>query len=312
MSSTAASTFRGRLEAADVYFGPSACRSWVFSADATSDTDSEYIDLNYINEEGVEVLGYVWFNVAGAGTDPAPAGKTGIAEVAYAEDASGDTRANALITALDALVTRPLFFYEKSTTATVVIDNAYPGAVTAETESGSSNIVEAELRAGAGGLLGPTKEAISVSTETSLFDVTSNQTGELIIDRIIQGSNVSLSAAFLDVSAANKEVLIGRGAGDTITSGSNTIVGIGKSKLFQNTSDLGGRLILHPIRLDRTDRSADLCIWSTFPSLEEIPYDGTDTQALSVSFSANLDESRKDEINLATFGTEWISNDVLV
>lgn len=312
MSTTTSQVFKGRLEAAEVYFGASACRSWQFAADVGGATHGETLDLNIINEEGVEVLGYVYMS-DGATVDPAPAGKTLVAEIVYADGSDGPTRAAALVTALDGLATPILGYYKLQATGsdTVLIDNAYPGAITAEAQGGASAVTEAELRAGFGGLLGPTKSALGVATETTLFNITSNQTGELILDQVIQGTNITVSADFLDFSQTNKEILIGNGVGNIIDDGGTNIVGIGESKLFQNVSDIGGRLILHPIRLNRTDRSADLVVWNTLAQLEEIPYDGTDTQAVSVTFTANLDQGKDDRVNLGVFGSEWISNVIL-
>jgi hypothetical protein len=317
--STSTSSQSFRLEAAKVIFGPTQCRSWLFDADSSSDTLDEYREFNYyesVSNVLVEKKGYAWMNVGGVGSDPAPAGKDLSIEVAYAADADGATRAAALISALDtefASSGSPLMFWKisPSSTATVILDNGYPGAITAEAGSGSEKITVAILRVGAGGDLGPTKEGIEVASETTLFEVKSNQKGELVLDRIVQGTNLSLDAGFLDVSQANKETIIGLGVGDTLVSGSNTIVGLGESKLFQNASDIGGRLILHPIRLDLSDRSSDVVIWNSLAQLSSINFDGTDTQTISASFGANLDSSIDESVNLGVFGSEWVSNDLL-
>ena len=317
--STSSSTKDFRLEAARVIFGASHCRSLLFADDSSSDTNDEYIALNYfkaLNDQLAEEKAYIWFNVGAAGVDPAPAGFDYGIEVAYAADATGAERVTAVIAALDAEFLangRPLCFYkvDSDSDATILIDNAYPSEISAEVNSGTAKVTATILRVGKGGDLGPTKEAIEVSSETTVFEVKSNQTSELILDRIIQGTNLNLEAGFLDVSQENKEAIIGLGVGDIVVSGSNNIVGLGESKLFQNATEIGGRLILHPIRLDLSDRSADVVIWNSLAQLSGINYDGTDTQAISASFGANLDSGVKTEINLGVFGSEWITNDVL-
>ena len=311
--STSSSTQSIRLEAVDVYFGASACRSLEFAADVGGATNNAVVDINYISEEGVEVLGYVYFNSSGAGADPAPAGKTLIAEVATLDNDSGEDRATAFIAALDGLPTKPLLIYsvDSANSALVNVDNAYPGSITAEAQDAAAAVTESELRSGFGGLLGRTKDAVVADIQTITFTVTSNQTGELALDEILQGSNVTISTSFLDLSQSNKEVLIGNGVGDIVVDGANNIVGIGISRLFQNVSDIGGRLILHPIRLARTDRSADIACWSTLAKPTELNFDGTDTQALGVEFKLVLDQGRNDAVNLITFGSEWISNAIL-
>jgi len=317
--STSSSTQDFRLEAARVIFGASHCRSFLFADDASSDTNDEYIALHYfksVSDELAEEKAYIWFNVGAAGVDPAPVGFDYGIEVAYAADATGAERAAAVLAAMDAEFLangRPLcmFKVDSSNAALLLVDNAYPSEISAEVNSATPKVTVSILRVGKGGDLGPTKEAIDVSAETTSFEVKSNQTGELILDKILQGSNLSLEAGFLDVSQENKEAVIGLGVGDILESGSDKIVGLGESRLFQNASEIGGRLILHPIRLDLSDTSADFVMWNTLAEFSGINYDGTDTQAMSASFSANLDSGIDKKINLGVFGSKWITNDVL-
>jgi len=274
-----------RLEAAELIYGPSYCRSRQFSADSSSDTNNGYIDVNYSifsDANGLEeVQGYIWFSVGGAGVDPAPAGKTLIAEASYAADATAEERVDAIISALDALVANPFFYYKKQGTDVIVFDNAYPNEQTAESDS-SSNSVLTVLRDGFGRLFGSTKEAITIE------------------------------ASIIDVSQEAKEVLIGKSAGDIIDLGGGiNAVGLGESRLFQNASDIGGRMILHPIRLSRSDRSSDFVMWNTIPQLTELAFDGTDTQAIGISAGANLDSGINKKVNLCVFGEEWIDNGLL-
>ena len=303
-----------RLEAAELLYGPTYCRSWQFSADDTSDTQNGYIDVNtfIFDSDGLtEVEGYAWFNVGGAGSDPAPAGKTLVAEIAYAADATAEVRVDAAIAAFDALLVNPFFYYKKSGTDVLILDNSYMGTQTAELES-SANAVLTVLRDGFGKLFGQTKDAITITSETSAFDITSNQTGDLVLDRVLQGTSVTAEASMLDVSQESKEAIIGKGAGDIVDLGGGlNAVGLGESKLFQNASDIGGRLICHPIRLDRSDRSADFVMWNTVAQLTEYGFDGTDTQSIGASFGANLDSAFDKKINLCVFGEEWIDNDLL-
>ena len=303
-----------RLEAAEIVYGPTYCRSWQLTADSSSDTNNGYLEVNYVTFTSsglVEVEGYIWFNVGGAGVDPAPTGKTLIAEAAYAADSDAETRVDAIISALDALGSNPFFYYKKSGTDVLILDNAYPLAQTSES-SVSANATLTVLRDGSGRVFGRTKEAITVTSETSSFPIQSNQTGELELDRVIQGTTVQAEAAVLDVSQESKEALIGNGVGDIVDLGGGiNAVGLGESKLFQNQSDIGGRVIFHPIRLDRSDRSADFVMWNSLPLLTEYNFDGTDTQAIGVQFNATLAQEIKSEINLCVFGEEWMDNDVL-
>jgi hypothetical protein len=97
-------------------------------ADVGGSLNSKWFSISAIDATTkVQKNFYVWFN-DGSGTDPAPAGKTGI-EVSYSSGASANTLAGLLATALAALSGD--FASAVATGAAVAITNAKPGSVPA-------------------------------------------------------------------------------------------------------------------------------------------------------------------------------------
>ena len=70
-----------------------------FASDSSGSLNSTYFNFS---SAGDTTLYYVWFNINSAGTDPAPAGRTGI-QVAGATNATGTTLAAAAATAINAV-----------------------------------------------------------------------------------------------------------------------------------------------------------------------------------------------------------------
>jgi hypothetical protein len=287
------------LEAASVRFGAEelSCITPVAGL-----TGGEYF---LIASPSVEY--YVWTDVDDSSVDPAPAGKVGI-EVDVATGYTVADWITSFIAAIEAVVESgdPVFYAKASTDGLSVsvesVEIGVPAAALADVDSTFTLEVD---RVGFGNDLGRTKEGIEISLEATTFDVQSNQTGILLLDQIVQGTSASLSASFLELSKERLATIIGKGFGDAYTpAGGEELIGFGTSKNFQSSFDQGGKLILHPIRLPETDRSRDVVFWKTLPLPESINYDGTDSQALSVSFTALQDDSKRPEISIYAIG-DW-------
>lgn len=243
---------------------------------------------------------YLWFTVDGVGVDPAPVGRTAIPVALPA--AYTVAQATELIkTAVESV---------KGFYGTVTIDGL--GVVLEAPTMGVSLTAAADVDSGftiavkrAGFLenLGKTKEGITVSFEATTFDVKSNQTGELLLDQIIQGTSASMEMSLLEVSKDRLEKIIAEGYGDSYTPAAGTsLVGFGTSKNFKSSFESAGRLVLHPLRLEDSVRTEDVTFWKTLPMPSSINYDGGDTKALSVSFSALVDETKPKEISVYAVG----------
>lgn len=295
------------LEAANVKWGKQHCRTFTAVANTANVLAGLYLPVNYMTPGLVEVTGYIWFD-DGVEVDPAPAGLTLIGAVSVT---SGDTAAvvaAAMKVTIDAaVVTGTIKAFRPSTVLAEVItvENKFIGAISEETDPDTTGIVDEVLRVGLGVDLGATSEGIELSMEAQAVEIKSNQTGEIISEEIYVGSSASLSMSLLEVSKARFDLLVGEVTGDNLTpSGGTKLSGFGESRLYQSLSDLGGQLILHPIRLPATDYSSDVIFWKSAPKPASLNFDGTAPQVMGVDFTAYLDQSVDTSINLFAKG-DW-------
>lgn len=298
------------FEAGLVRFGREHCRSVTTVADVAGSLGGTYFDLNAQDPTfESEQKHYVWFNT-GADTDPEISGKTGI-EVTIS---SGDTAAevaSAIVTAINAMTTN--FFRAKlapGKTDKVEIGNRFGGAITAETDSGTTGFTFAVDLKGIGGALGRTADGIELALSTESGDVITNQTGANVNAQIYQGATAEVTANFVELDESKLRSLFAVVGDELENSGGDYLVGGGESKLFQDLSVLGGQLVVHPQRLALSDRSRDLVLWSSAPKPSSINFDGTALQQLSTSFTGYLDERYNKKVNLYCIG-EWTEKDVV-
>jgi hypothetical protein len=251
---------------------------------------------------------YVYMTVDGAGADPAPAGRLPILVALPVAYTVADFN-SAFVTAVEAIqesgdnVFRAKVSSDALSVSVETVDVGAPLLALADVDSGFTLETDKE---GFSEALGKTSEAITVSFSSSELTVTSDQTGaETALDVIITGTGATLSASFIELSEDKLDAIIAKGYGDSYTPTSGTkLLGFGTSKNFQSALDIGGRLILHPLRLAATDRSSDVVFHKTLPKPSEINYSGTDIQALSVEFTAIIDETKRPEINIYSIG-DW-------
>lgn len=301
MSCTTTRRIDAQLEAAEVRWGREHCRTITTVADSSGDLNNTYFDLNLIGYDFSETQYYVWFNINSGGTDPAISGKTGI-EVTAATDATAATIAAAIETAINAADV-PCFVSVSSDA--VAITNQVQGAITAETDSGSTGFTFEVGTVGLSVELGATSGAIEVSFNTETVAINSNQTGSLVGSEIYVGSSAELSMSLIEVTKERFDTLIGEVTGDSVTPGSGTkVAGFGESRLFQALDELGGQLILHPIRLADSDKSSDVIFWRSAPKVDTVNFDGTAAQELGVTFTAYLDRNVNTSVNLYARG-DW-------
>jgi hypothetical protein len=293
------------LEAAKVKWGKTHCRTLVAVANTANALAGRYLPVNFLNPNLVETRGYVWFN-DGVATDPTPSGFTRIGEVSVTSGDTASVVAYALKTALDAaVVTGIIKAFKPSlvTGAVIQVENKFIGSITDESDPDTTGITRTTLVAGVGLDLGATLEGIELALEAQSVDITSNQTGGIIASQIYTGSSASLALSLIEVTKERFDILVGQVTGDSVTPvGGTSVTGYGESRLFQSLDDLGGQLILHPIRLPDSDYSSDVIFWKSAPKPQSLNFDGTAPQALSVEFMAYLDVSKDKKINLFAKG----------
>lgn len=281
------------LEAMDWYFGARECRTVAFQNDTAGDQEDLYFTLNGIDENYAEEKFYVWLD-AGTGTDPLVSGATGI-QVVYTSGDDAATIAALAKTAIEAAGD----FNVTLTGGNAEIENKFLGEITAEDFSNAGSIALTVNKAGFGGKLGAIAQGGgSVSTEQSLEDILSDQTGDIILDQIIKGASVSCDLTLVEMNAAKWQSLIGEGYGDK----EGDAVGYGTSKLYKSSFDYAGMLVGHPIRLALSDRSADIVLWKTTPNMNSINYSGGEVQAAEFSFVALKDSTKPSTVDLFARG----------
>ncbi len=279
------------LEAMDYFFGLEACHKLVVNGSAPN---SSYILTDYIDENHQVVSAYSWLNEATLGVDPAPAGRTLLQEIAVTDlsDASGTAAEIAAAFASNAYVKA------SADGAEVLLENKFLGNVTAWADVDTTYTVSVE-RAGFGGALGAVASGGStLSTSEEVQDIMSDQTGSIVLDQIQKGINISVEFTLLEMTTQRWEDLIGN------VSGANhlSLTGYGTSKLYKSKFSFSGKLVMHPIRLDATDRSADIVIHKTSPIMNSISMSGQDVQGAEFVFSAYKDNSKPNEVNLMSRG----------
>lgn len=286
-----------RMEAANVTWGR---EEETCITPATGLTGGEYFKLSSQNEKFVF---YTTVNAAGA--DPSVAGYTSVV-VAVNTAYTVAEWITAFITAAEGAGTNDEFLAIASSDGlSVKVTTLDVGAVletAADVDTGFTFSVDVT---GIGGDLGKTKEGIEIAFEQSKFEVMANQTGESVLDEILMGLKCSLSMSLLEMTSANWQLIVGKGYGDVHTPSGGTILsGFGDGRMNTSAFSLGGKLILHPVNLASTDRSRDVVFHKCLPSPESVNFDGTDTQAMSVTFNAYVDESKDASINIFAFG-DW-------
>jgi hypothetical protein len=284
-----------KLEAVSAKWGREECRSVTFVDDVAGSLTGEYFDLNTVDESGVETQYYVLLSGTTPAVDPAPAGKTKI-EVSYTDGDTAITLAAAYQSALAAInVTSELDGAGK-----ITVENGDIGTVTAEVFTNAPSLTYAQLSVGIGGALGSTAEGGStLSIETQSVELKADQTGQVVLGEIYTGSTASVDMSLIEMTKERWETIIGGVTGDVFTPAAGTrLVGQGVSRLYQNLFDLGGKLILHPIRLDASDKSEDIIFWKSAPKPASVSFSGQDIQGMEVSFVAYNDSSKPSEISL--------------
>ena len=299
MSLSASAKTDIKLEAVSVKWGREECRKVTFVDDVSGSLDAEYFDLNTVDNDGVETAYYVWLD-NGASSDPAISGKTGV-QVVYSDNDDAATIAGLFVTALASLSLNV-----SQSGAEVIYENVYVGLVTAEVFTNAPAFTFEVLQAGIGGSLGVTAQGgTTLSMEAQSVELKADQTGELVLGEIYTGSVASAEMSLIEMTKERWETVVGSVTGDIFTpSGGTRLVGYGTSRLYNNLFDLGGKLILHPIRLDASDRSEDVVFWRSAPKPSSISYSGTDQQGMEVTFVAYNDTSKPASISLFAQG-DW-------
>lgn len=304
-----------QLEAVTAKWGKTHIRKFTVVPNTAFDPntgalDGKFLPINYMKPDLTEVQGYIWFaDTNNRYTDPAPPGYTLIGAVAIQTGDPATQVAAKIKATLDAALIpgTTIKAFRPSTVSShdITVENKFIGEIAEERDAEATGISNQVIRAGVGLDLGATSEAVELSFETQTVDITSNQTGGIISSQIYIGSSASISMSLLELTKERFDLLVGEVTGDSVSPNSGTkIAGYGESRLFQSLDDLGGQLIVHPIRLPISDRSSDVIFWKCAPKPSSLNFDGQSPQVMAVEFTAYLDQTKSAAINLFAKG-DW-------
>ena len=292
MSCKETKRIEAQIEASKAKWGKQACLEVVF----LSTDENDFFEFQAISPSGVILPFYAWID-EGTGADPEQEGTAIQVEVN-----SGDSPAVRAQKAADAInAVAPVKASQDSNVLT--IKNNFIGKVE---EADASATFELDLKSE--GLLvnlGATSDAIDVSFDLEVLTVNTNQTASLTIDEVVLGVSASLSGSFLEITKDKFDKLVGEVTGQTVTpSGGTAVTGFGEGRLFQSLFELGGQLILHPIRLPEDDYSHDTVFWKSAPKVQGESLSGTDLRNAEIEFVAYVDATKDKGINLFAKG-DW-------
>jgi hypothetical protein len=244
---------------------------------------------------------HVWYNVGGAGVDPAPLGSAGDIEVAIAADAL----ATAVATATQAAVDADAGWTASVDGANVLITNADVGQVDSMVDgTATTDFTFTQCQDGGSLALGYIDGDIEVSFEESQLDVTAHQTGTTILASLRQGliNNVTLTMKEADM-AKYKELMLGTAGAAYTPGGGSEVFGWGTASLGANTIIKSRRLVLHPVS-QGSSKVRDLCFWKSYALPETLTISGENPKTLALSFKVYRDDSKPEAVNQFVFG-DW-------
>jgi hypothetical protein len=245
---------------------------------------------------------HVWFNVATLGVDPAPPGSSGGIVVAIATNASAATVAAAVQVAVDADAAWIATVASNKVTITN-IDVGQTGSMIDGTAT--TGFTFAQLQDGGSLEMGYLDGDIEVSFEEQQLDITAHQTGTTVLTGLRQGliNEVTMTMKEADLEKY-KELLLGT-AGSTYTPGGGTeVMGWGTASLGQNVFIKARRLVLHPVALDTSDKTRDICFWKAYALPESLVISGENPKTLGLKFKVYRDDVKPAGINQFILG-DW-------
>jgi len=245
---------------------------------------------------------HVWFNVGGAGLDPAPAGSAGDIEVAI----SANALASAVATATAAAVDLEADWKSTADGANVLITAVDVGQCESFVDgTAATGFTFTQCQDGGDLDLGFLDSDIEVTFEEVTLDVLAHQTGATVLASLRQGlvNEVSMTMKEYDL-VKYKELMLGTAGGTHTPGGGTEVFGWGTATLGQNTIIKARRLVLHPVSKAANDKSGDMCFWKAYALPDTLTISGENPKTLGLSFKVYRDDSKPEAVNQFIFG-DW-------
>jgi hypothetical protein len=287
----------------NVYFGENAYQVQKITcvADVSSSLNNKYFHI--YSPAGVKY--HVWYNVAAAGVDPAPAGSTA-AVVAISANASASAVATATEAVIEALTDM------NSTVSGAVITvtfSTYGYANECHDAQGASNQVGFSFETT---VLGDTELNLGLldgNVEVSGFDsevkeIQAHQYGPLPLAQVVTTpKSMEIKLTLKEPTTANIKKIIAGGYGGSMVpvgSGASEIVGMGTEK--NGKLLLARKLRLHPVDKGNSDYSQDITFWKSVPSFDSMAFSGEEFLMLPVTFKVFPDFTKVARANMFVYG----------
>jgi hypothetical protein len=264
-------------------------------ADVASSLNNKYIKL-YTPSGGKF---HAWWNIGGAGVDPAPAGFTAIPLVA-AVNATTATIATALQTAVDAHAD-----FQATVDGSVVTITCVDAGATVDFSDFNTGFSFTQCADGLYLDLGLLDGDVELALEEQILDITAHQFGTTVLSAVRQGNSVEVPLTLKESDFVKlKALFVNTGGGSHTPTLGTEVFGWGTSKQGTSTFTQSKRLVLHPVGLPLIDKSRDRCIWKAYPMLETMVFSGENPQTLAMTFKAYRDDSKPEAISMLAFG-DW-------
>jgi hypothetical protein len=153
--------------------------------------------------------------------------------------------------------------------------------------------------------LGYTEGDISIELEEDMVEVTSHQTGTIVLDMIrTGGAKVSdITITLKETTVAMLKSLISGQMGDVMTPAAGTeVVGLGTSHQFAGVLADCNKLILHPVTIAAATLTDDICVWKAYPMVSSIVKSGENPNTVEVTFKVLPDTTLNTKVQYMVIG----------
>lgn len=160
--------------------------------------------------------------------------------------------------------------------------------------------------------LGLLKGDLNPKFQKNIVEVTAHQTGSNVIGGIITGSSYELPVVLEETDMAKLLALFGVsdfvGTAGGMTPGTETIMGLGNFKQFQNVLADCKALKLHPQAKAVDDLSEDLTFWLAYPIPSSLKFSGENPTEAGITFKIYPDLSKHSEYQFGVYGDSTLGD----
>jgi len=290
-----------RLNPQNVYLGKDAYQK--FCVTHIADVNDSLAGKYWIAHEISGAKHYFWYD-DGVAADPAVPNATGHA-IAYTTNDSAS-----VICGLTVAVVNPLTWVsavqtdEHMEVTYLAYGTAYEARdAQADADQTKFQIVTTVLGAVSVDL-GSTGE-ISFTKEETFIDVTSQQTGDFVLNKVFKGATASLSFEVQDTSK-DKLMALSRFTGTNFvpdTANGSPMNGMGTAKLGKPMSYFATQVLLRPVAKALTGvKDEDLTFHKAYVSIGELTFSGENLFVIPVTIDVMLDQTKMAQADLFSYG----------